>query len=269
MKRLTFRYPLLTICFAASVVSNTVAHADDKEKWGGVKGQVVLNAKAAPAPVQLAITKDQNVCLAKGPIESEDLIVNKANLGVKNVFVWLIPDDVTSKESLPIHPSLKAVIQKEVVVDQPCCMFVPHALCVRDGQTLIAKNSSPIAHNFHWTGHPLSNPGGNSIIAAGNELKVAGLVADRTPIKMSCDIHPWMSGWIRVFNHPYFALTDKDGRFEIKNAPAGKCRIVMWHEAPGWVDPETNQSPLNKFGRKIEIPAGKTLDHGVIKMPLP
>jgi hypothetical protein len=250
-----------------AVIACSQANADDKEKWGGVKGKVVLDAKVAPAPVQLQITKDQNVCLAKGPVESEELVVNKANLGVKNVFVWLIPEDVKSKEPLPIHPSLKDLKKKEVEIDQPCCMFIPHALCVREGQTLVAKNSSTIAHNFRWTGHPLTNPGGNSIIPAGNDLKVQNLVADRTPVKVACDVHPWMSAWVRVFNHPYYALTDADGNFEIKNAPAGPCRIVMWHEGPGWVNPEIAKSPENKFGRKIEIPAGKTLDQGVIKLP--
>jgi hypothetical protein len=241
---------------------STEARADDKQAWGGVKGQIVLDAPAAPAPMQLQITKDQNVCLAKGPINSEELIVNKANLGIKNVFVWLIPADPAKSTSLAIHPSLKDFKNKSVEVDQPCCMFIPHALVMREGQVLIAKNSSPIAHNFHWTGHPLKNPGGNSIIPAGGQLKVEGLVADRLPVKMSCDIHPWMSGWIRIFNHPYYALTDADGKFHIDNAPAGPCRLVMWQESKGWV-------AGGKNGVEIEIPAGKVLDQGTLKMPAP
>jgi hypothetical protein len=260
---------LVLVGMVALSLDCAFASADDKQQWGGVKGQIVLDAAAAPAPVPLQITKDQNVCLAKGPIESEDLIVNKGNLGVKNAFVWLIPDDVENPKPLAIHPKLKPIKNKEVVVDQPCCMFVPHVLGMREGQVLIAKNPSPIAHNFHWTGHPLKNPGGNSIIPAGGELKVEGLVADRVPVKMSCDIHPWMSGWIRVFDHPYFAVTDKDGKFEIKDAPAGPCRMVIWHESIGWVDPESDDSKLMKFGRKIDIPAGKSLDRGVIKMKQP
>ena len=232
------------------------------QQWGGVKGQIVLDAQAAPAPVQLQVTKDQNVCLAKGPLESEEFIVNKANLGVKNVFVWLIPANIVNPVPLAIHPALKQIKNKEVVVDQPCCMFVPHALAMREGQVLVAKNPSTIAHNFHWTGHPLKNPGGNKIIPAGGDLKVEDLSADRVPVKMSCDIHPWMNGWIRIFNHPYYALTDADGKFHIDNAPAGPCRLVIWHEGVGWVVADKN-------GENIVIPAGQSLDKGVVKMKQP
>jgi hypothetical protein len=163
---------------------------------------------------------------------------------------------------LAIHPDLKEIKQKTVEVDQPCCMFVPHALGMRQGQTLVAKNPATITHNFHYTGHPLSNPGNNTIIPAGGELKITDLKADKYPVKMSCDIHPWMSGWIRVFDHPYFAVTDADGKYEIKNAPTGPCRLFTWHEGVGWVEGD-------KTGTGIEIPAGKALDRGVVKMKQP
>jgi hypothetical protein len=234
---------------------------DDKAgSWGNVKGQIVLDAAAAPEPAKLSVTKDEAVCLAKGALRSEDLIVNKTNLGVKNVFVWLMPTD--PDKPLAVHPDLKEIKQNTVEVDQPCCMFVPHVLGMRQGQVLVAKNPAPIAHNFHYTGHPVKNPGNNVIVPAGGDLKVPGLMADKYPIKMSCDIHPWMSGWIRVFDHPYFAITDADGKFEIKNAPKGACRLFSWHEGVGWVEGD-------KTGTGIEIPAGKTLDRGVVKMKQP
>jgi hypothetical protein len=243
-------------------VSAAPTKSDDSKggSWGNVKGQIVLDAAAAPEPAALAVTKDQNVCLAKGPLTSEDLIVNKTNLGVKNVFVWLMP--VNEAKPLAVHPDLKDIKQQTVEVDQPCCMFVPHALCMRQGQVLVAKNPATISHNFHYTGHPLSNPGANQIIPAGGDLKIPGLKADKYPIKMACDIHPWMSGWIRVFDHPYFALTDADGKYEIKNAPAGPCLIYTWQEGVGWVEGD-------KKGTGIEVPAGKTLDRGVVKMKQP
>ncbi len=230
------------------------------QQWGNVKGRVVFSGSQIPAPVMLNVSQDQKVCLAKGPIESEELIINKTNFGVKNTFVWLIPAVLQNPEPLAIHPNLQAIPKKNVEVDQPCCMFVPHALAMREGQVLVAKNSSTIAHNFNWTGHPLKNPGGNSIIPAGNELKVAGLVSDRLGVKMACNIHPWMSGYIKIFTHPYYALTDADGKFEIKDAPVGPCRMVTWQESVGWVDG-------GKDGQLINIPAGKTLDVGEIKMP--
>ena len=73
------------------------------------------------------------------------------------------------------------------------------------------------------------------------------------PVVIECNIHPWMKGWVRVFDHPYFAVTDADGKFEIKNAPAGKYNIVMWQEGQGWVNG-------GKTGQTIEIMAGKTVE---------
>ena len=56
------------------------------------------------------------------------------------------------------------------------------------------------------------------------------LVNEKPPIQYKCTIHGWMTGYVRIFDHPYYAVTDANGNFEIKNAPVGKFRIVYWHE---------------------------------------
>ena len=61
----------------------------------------------------------------------------------------------------------------------------------------------------------------------GWSVEMQELVADRFPITVSCTIHPWMRAWIRVFDHPYYAVTDDNGHFEIKDAPAGEYRLVV------------------------------------------
>jgi hypothetical protein len=221
------------------------AAADD---WGTVKGQVTWGGKEVPKPEEVDTTKEAKC--AKCAVFKEEFVVGK-NGGVKNVFVWL-QDAGNPKAKLPIHPSLKEIKAKEVVMDQPCCKFEPHAIALREGQKLIGKNSSKdIAHNMHWLGGD-DNPGDNKLIPAGGQIEI-DLVASRSPIEVKCDIHGWMRGWVRVFNHPYFALTDANGKFEIKNAPAGKYNIVMWHEGVGWVNG-------GKTGQTIEIPAGKSIE---------
>src|SRR5262249_4421621 len=80
-----------------------------------------------------------------------------------------------------------------------------------------------------------------------------------TPISVQCDIHPWMKAYIRVFNHPYFAVTDEDGKFTIKDAPAGEWRIVVWQEKSGWGKADRNDpNPPTKTGTPITIKAGET-----------
>lgn len=226
-----------------------------KTGWTNIKGRVVYAGNPLPVQNPLVVNKDQAHCLEKGPILSEDLVVNPKNNGVRYTFVWLAPKEKDGK--IPIHPDLQAVPKTPAVIDQPCCAFVPRALGMREGQDLIAKNPAPVTHNFHWTGHPLKNAGGNVIMPAGKDYTVKGLQADRFPIKLNCDIHPWMSGWVRVFDHPYFAVTDADGNFEIKQAPAGEFMLVTWHEAKGWLVREAGKDPgqpLTVKGEVLPIP---------------
>jgi hypothetical protein len=132
-------------------------------------------------------------------------------------------------------------------------MFVPHVLGLREGQDLVAKNSAPVAHNIHWTGHPFKNPGGNVIVPAEKQHIIKDLKEQKLPVNIACDIHPWMKGYVGVFNHPYFAVTDADGKFEIKLAPAGKCRLMVWQEAIGYRNGEKG-----KDGEAITIKGGTT-----------
>jgi hypothetical protein len=224
--------------------------------WGTVQGQVI---KAGAVPKQMpieAVKKHQDAkhCLVDGPVLDEDWVVNPKNKGVKWTFVWLQPEK--GKTELPIHPSLKEIMNKELVMDQPHCAFVPHALGMRQGQVLIAKNSAPMPHNFKYGGNPTKNPGNNFLIPPGGQMAIKELVADRFPITVSCTIHPWMKAWVRVFDHPYYAVTDGDGKFEMKDAPAGDYRLVVWHESVGW------GTPGGKNGDPIHITAG-----GMTKVP--
>jgi hypothetical protein len=232
--------------------------ADKAGEWGSIKGQLVLDAKAAPERKQVNVNQNQDHCLMNGNILSDELVVNAKNLGVRYAFVWLAP--LQAGQKLPIHPKLQPIKDKKVEVDQPCCMFVPHAVGLREGQELIVKNSAPVAHNVNWTGG-LKNGSGNQLVPAKQELKIENLVADRFPVKIQCNIHTWMSGWVRVFDHPYFAVTDEEGKFQIKDAPAGDYKLIMWHEAVGWI-PDKNGIP-------ITIKAGATTDTGTTKMQQP
>ncbi len=241
---------------APAVVTQKTGAAAEKaaEPWGTVKGRVTWGGKAPPPVEKIEVTKDQEHCLSKGDLFKEEFVVGK-NGGVKNVFVWLQNVNQNPKKpmiALPIHPSLAKPKVKEVIIDQPCCKFEPRCVALREGQILIGKNSSPIAHNMKWSGEPDVNDGDNKLIPAGAKIAI-DLKASLKPVIVECNIHPWMRGWVRVFNHPYFAVTDADGKFEMKHAPAGKYNLVMWHEGVGWVNG-------GKTGKTIDIPTDKTIE---------
>lgn len=134
------------------------------------------------------------------------------------VYVDAIPD---KKFDAPKDP---------VVVDQRKMAFVPHVVAVQQGTTVEFLNSDPVGHNVYWPSisgnkklaHNLGTwPKGEKKPFQFNDVGVASLL---------CNVHPEMSGYIVVTPTPYFAVTDKDGNFEIKNIPAGKYTLKTWSE---------------------------------------
>lgn len=223
MRKLSLAMMLGTLAVAAVFSDGPAARAADEGV--SLKGQVVW-AGEPKTPVTLKVDKDQGHCLAKGPLLAHIYDINKGNKGLKNVIVWLTKVDGTKP---PVPASLAKPDKPSVEIDQPMCAFEPRVVAVREGQILVVKNSAPVAHNVSYIGSRAKNPGGNTIIAPGNKYDIK-LKADKQQIALSCNIHQWMKGWARVFDHPYYAVTDADGKFEIKHAPKGEYMLVVWHE---------------------------------------
>jgi hypothetical protein len=234
------------------------AGAEGAGGWGTIKGRIVWSGAKLPKQAEVKVTVDKDHCLAKGVLLDNLFEVNPKNKGFKNVFVALKPPP---DETLPVHPKLKDPPKEPVVVDQPRCLFIPRALAVREGQEILAKNSSPVVHNIRWAGDPDLNPGGNITLPAGKSLVIKNLKAQPLPLIVGCNIHPWMSGRLAVYDHPYFAVTDADGNFEIKLAPAGARRLTAYHEGLGW-----RGGAKGKAGQEITVKAGGVTDLGDLPM---
>lgn len=251
------RFFTLAAGFLALSAAIVPAYGQGAGQWSTVKGQVVFPAGApVPARAALNITQDKNHCLEKGPILAEDVIVNPKNKGIANVVVWLRPDTDNPKAAFPkdkINPADASRKPVEVSIDQPCCMFTPRVTTARVGDSLAVKNSAPVPHNFMFSS--ANNGEFNVAIPPKGQHKLPKpLVAENTPISYKCSIHPWMNGWVRIFEHPYYAVTDADGKFELKDAPAGKWKLVVWHEAKGFLGGRDG-----RLGQPIEI-TGPTME---------
>lgn len=256
--------PIIFAMISALSFSATRVNAEEPAGWSTIKGQIVWGGGDLPKPQVLNVDKDKEHCLAKGQLMSEDWVINAKNNGIRWTFVWLAADPVPKGQEakpLPIHPNLKNIKNAEVVLDQPCCAFIPHCLAIREGQVLVVKNSAPVPHNINWAGNPIKNPGGNVIIPAGGAHKIAGLKADRLPLQLSCNIHPWMKGRLAVLDHPYFAVTDENGKFEIPLAPAGEYRLKVYHESVGW-----RGGAKGRDGEKITVKSSGDTDLGKIDL---
>jgi plastocyanin len=235
--------------------SDTSSETTKPAGWGSVKGQVVFVGDP-PKPTELKVDKDQDTCHHEGgaPLLDQKYVVNKDTKGVQYAVVWL----AAAKGKLPIKPELKEVSPKTIELDQPDCQFKPHVMGLRVGQELVAKNPAKISHNTKLECRPLG-PDKNELIAAGKELVVpAADFHAGTVVNVSCTIHGWMKGYIRVFDHPYFKVTDEKGNFEIKDAPAGTWKLIVWQEEKGWVN--------GKDGQEITIKPGDTTDAGKIDL---
>jgi plastocyanin len=112
------------------------------------------------------------------------------------------------------------------VLDQVNCRYEPHVLGLRAGQVLRVKSSDPATHNVHT----LSEKNGSvnfGMTRAGETRDLTFAAPEQFAVK--CDVHPWMTAHVYVFDHPFFAATGDDGRFEITGLPPGETELVFSH----------------------------------------
>lgn len=164
--------------------------------------------------------KDGNVCAADADILNEDLLIGDDN-GVANVFVYL---DKVPAGFKPQKPTEAATF------DQKGCVFTTHALVCQVGQQILVLSDDDIAHNTHT--FPARNDPFNSTIKPKDRtgIPLSYKKPEKTPFAVKCDLHAWMLAYHLPLDHPFAAVSGKDGKFEIANLPAGKYDFKVWHE---------------------------------------
>jgi hypothetical protein len=249
-----------TLPFCAFHLFLSVSAVRSEDAWGVVKGQVVWGGDKFPERKPINVTQDRTECLKNGPLLERTYEVDKDSGGVRWVIAWLTdarePRNVDAR--IPIHPGLKKLKDTPLTLELDCCTFHPYVFGVIEGQTVVIKNDCKVPHNPKIDGGG-NNPMIGQLVPPGTRIKLPGWKATGPgAVPISCSIHPWMICWARVFNHPYFAVTDDKGRFEIKDAPAGDFRLIVWHPEKGWL--------AKRDGLPITIKAGEATDLGKIKL---
>ncbi len=169
-------------------------------------------------------------------VGSEQAIVSKSGM-VKNVIVYVKDGLGDAKFDTPAE---------QAELNQQGCMYKPHVLSLQTGQPMLIKNSDSTLHNIHsfaekQRGFNFAQP------KKGDEKEVK--FARPEIVKVKCDVHPWMSAHIGVFDHPFHAVTGKKGTCDINDLPAGEYTLVAWHETFG----EMEQKVTVADGAAVEV----------------
>ncbi len=184
---------------------------------GELKGTVKVKG-TVPKPMHIDMSQDPK-CGSGGATE-EILADGSGNLA--NVVVYVsagLPAD--AKYDPPKDP---------VVLEQKGCTYRPHVVALRTNQELKVLNSDSTTHNIHPS--PNNNRELNQSQPPGVPFSTT-FAREEISIPVKCNIHPWMRSYFAVFKHPFFAVTGKDGTFDIGNLPAGSYTITAWQEKLG------------------------------------
>lgn len=185
-----------------------------------VTGRVVFDG-APPENPKFRMSADASCAKSHpGEVTKEEIVVG-TDKGLVNVFVW-VKSGISGTYTAPAAP---------VVLDQKGCLYEPHVFGLFVGQPLEIVNSDDTLHNVHSLAET------NDAFNLG--MPKQGMRVTRTfdkpevMVKIKCDVHGWMASYAGIVAHPFFAVSGKDGGFEIRNLPAGTYTFEAWHEKLG------------------------------------
>lgn len=188
-----------------------------------ITGTVAFTGKP---PVLRPLAMDADPVCAKlhagKPVLAEMLVLGSGNT-MANVILWV-------SKGLPAGKTFPAP-KTPVVLDQKGCQYLPHATGIMVGQPYRILNSDGILHNVHTL--PKVNTSFNRAMPGASKEATTTFAKPEPVFQIKCDVHPWMSAYIGVFTHPFFAATSTDGKFTIAGLDAGTYEITAWHERLG------------------------------------
>jgi plastocyanin len=232
---------LVAVVVAAGLVGGLVAEGLAYEvvevKDGGTITGEVKFAGTPPARKTIEVTKDKEVC-GKERHLSLDLIVGP-DKGIENAVVRLVDIKKGKKWG-----------STTATLDQKGCVYRPHVVVMPTGGELSILNSDGILHNIH-TYSKANAPINKAQPKFKKELKEKFTKPEI--VKVTCDAHAWMLGWLVVSDHPYVAVTDEKGTFTLKDVPPGTYKVEIWHETLGVTEKQVTVKPMGEAKLHVEL----------------
>jgi len=209
---------MMTAVLALALVYGGVQNA--QADGGTIKGVANWEGKIPKRkPIQVSADPHCAKVHADDPLLSDKLVISADNK-IQDVFVYV-------KSGLPAGKTWP-VTAEPMVLNQKGCHYEPHVFGIMIGQDLLVKNSDNTAHNIN--AQPKNNAGFNKGQPKKGMEFTETFSSREMMFKIKCDVHPWMSAYCAVMEHPFFATTNANGEFEISGLPDGEYVIVAWHE---------------------------------------
>lgn len=209
-----------------------------------ISGKVtLLGAPPESKPIKEIASNPQCAQLHKDPVY-EDTVLAGDKGELANVIVFIMEDK---------PGDLKGPrITTPATLRQKGCMYSPHVLAVEIGQPVVVVNSDPCLHSVH--GATGANKPFNFVQINAGQNNLDPFTAAET-VQIHCDVHPWMKAVVRVFDHPFFAVTGENGTFSIdtKGLKDGVYRLQTWHEVYKDSLPPSIEIKDGKASRQIEF----------------
>ena len=215
IKGYVFFLAAATLSLVLSVGNLAAYEGGDVSNGGTITGTVKLVGDV-PAAKVLKVDKDKTTC-GHDDLPSEALMVS-GDSSVQNAVVS-ITNISKGKKFEGGTPSL----------DQKGCVFIPHVSMIPQGSSIELLNSDDVMHNLHsWS---MKNTAFNEGVAAHGSISKTFEFPET--VKVTCDVHKWMTSWLIVQENPYYVLTDANGHYKLEGVPAGTYTVQAWQESLG------------------------------------
>ena len=219
----------LTPASALAYEATTVADG------GSISGKVLYDGDV---PMRKIIpTKDKSVC---GEIREEPGIVVGADKAVLDAVVYL--KDVKKGKAWQKPAKPPEIVNKD-------CVFVPHVQALPVG-SLVIVNSDPVMHNTHGF---LGKATVFNVALPMKDQRIERKLTKPGLMRVECDAHGWMLAWVYAAENPYYAVTAKDGAFQITDVPPGSYTLVAWHELTGETEVPVTVKPKEAVDVKVQL----------------
>ncbi len=185
---------------------------------GGTVTGIVKFDGTPPPPETIEVSKDNAVC---GEEKVRVTVEVGAEGGLANAVVWI--DGIAKGKDWGSMPS--------AMVDQKDCSYTPHIQLAKEGATIEIVNSDAVLHNIHAYHNDTETL--FNLAQPMQGMKTPKTLSKSGPVHLKCDVHSWMSAWVFVAGHPYYAVTDAGGTFSLGDVPPGDYTVKAWHEKLG------------------------------------